>query len=55
MHGTKAGNFAKITVQLQGHQASQTAVDELTEAKKQMDADWQALGFVLQLITCFVC
>ncbi|CAE7667851.1 unnamed protein product, partial [Symbiodinium microadriaticum] len=40
---TKAGNQAKIELQLAGHEPSAKAVEDLLTAKGVMDAKWQAL------------
>ncbi|CAE7813436.1 unnamed protein product [Symbiodinium necroappetens] len=40
---TKAGNLAKIQLQLAGHEPSAKAVDDLLQEKAKMDAKWQAL------------
>ncbi|CAE7030936.1 unnamed protein product, partial [Symbiodinium natans] len=38
----KAGAYAKLEVQLKGHEASKKAMDELTSAKDAMELAWQA-------------
>ncbi|CAE7947496.1 unnamed protein product [Symbiodinium sp. KB8] len=37
----KAGQMAKIALQLQGHAASSKAMEDLTKAKAEMDAKWE--------------
>ena len=38
----QAGQFAKIKVQLEGHKPSATAMQELEEAKNEMEIQWKA-------------